>query len=227
LNHENTALLDITEEELAAICCHWQERLRLRDWTVTVRLVRHHQLSQSGRDGEISIFADAKIAEMRVLTPRDRPTDCIEAPDPEETIVHELLHIHTHELSRYHKPSKRRAEEQAITALAAAFISLHRFRPDLAPTTTTTHEEPQHEAPSPSSVIVTNHVSFAPGTDPSEIGRKIAERMAGERDAATDSDSEPRSHSVADSEPITNAQPSPIADPEPFTDSDPPATVIR
>ena len=84
----------------------------------------------------------------------------------------------------------------SITALAAAFISLHRFRPDLAPTITT-HEEPQHETPSSPSVIVTNHVSFAPGTDPSEIGRKIAERMAGERDAATEQ------HSSDDDPPAT------------------------
>jgi hypothetical protein len=191
-----------------------------------VRLVRHHQLSQSGRDGEISIFADAKIAEMRVLTPRDRPTDCIEAPDPEETIVHELLHIHTHELSRYHKPSKRRAEEQAITALAAAFISLHRFRPDLAPTITT-HEEPQHETPSSPSVIVTNHVSFAPGTDPSEIGRKIAERMAGERDAATEQYPTAGQHTATDEHPSSEHAAGQYTTTEQHSsDDDPPATTV-
>ena len=228
MNHHNTALLDVTEGDLAAICWHWQERLRLRDWTVKVQLVRHYQLSQSGRDGEIAIFADAKIAEMRVLHPRDRPTDCIDALDPENTIVHELLHIHTHELSRYHKPSKRRAEEQAITALADAFTSLHRLRPDLAPTTTT-HEEPQHETPSPYSVIVTNHVSVAPGADAGEIGRRVAQQLARERDATPEQYPSADEYTAAQQHTTNEHAPSqhPTGEHSSSDDDDPPATVIR
>lgn len=195
----SNALLDISQEELVVLCHQWQAVLRLQDWDVKVSLDRHFRFSQPGRDGEIGVFADCKSVDMRLLHPRDRPPDCIDAHDIEQTIVHELLHIHFHELSRYDKPSKRRAEEQAITALASAYVRLHRFRPDLALTTTPQHEETLETNTLPVTIAFDAHI--APGTSPEEIGRIIAQQHAlqGQRDATT----QPTSATGSGSEPAS------------------------
>lgn len=174
--------LDITEEELGRVCRQWQERLRLSSWTVNVEIVRHFRLSQPDRDAEIDICAEHWFARIALLHPRDRP-NCLIPHDPEHTIVHELLHLHTKPLSAYHKPLKRLAEEQLINALADALVGLHRFRPDWV------QDEPPQEVPSHDTTSTTP--TPAPDAGGFNVQQFLAERgvgpfqtpSSGERDA--------------------------------------------
>lgn len=79
----------MTELELQELCAEWQKRLRLQDWKVKVSLCRIRDIDDSyARMKTRNYF---KEADIQIAEATDRP----EAdPDLEQTLVHELVHIH-------------------------------------------------------------------------------------------------------------------------------------
>lgn len=121
---------------LKDLCAKWQMILRLQDWDVEVKYSRDRDFNSPGCQAECRIADTLKKAYIRIQDPVDY--DSVGPQDIEQSLVHELVHLHTHgftkELARHEgEVRKDTAEyilfEQAVEVLATAFTSLHRFTP--------------------------------------------------------------------------------------------------
>ena len=121
--------LRLTTADIIDVVAGWQERLKLQDWTIQARVCRSFEMSDPGRQGEIAFWDVQKVARLSVLDPIDFPKTGWLPQDPENTIVHELLHVHFRPLSDISTPHLELAEEQAVNAIANALVEGHRFRP--------------------------------------------------------------------------------------------------
>lgn len=104
-------------EHLRALCDKWQRRLRLEDWKIDLRLVRHYEL-EPGTAGNFTPVLERKEAVIKILVAGDRFESCLQTTE-EQTLVHELLHCHF-ESFWYH--GKRTEMEQAINLIADALV---------------------------------------------------------------------------------------------------------
>jgi len=121
-NRIPTALPVVTEEQTHDWLKLWQKRLRLEDWKIEVKIVRIWEL-EHGTLGHIDWSSPHKTAIIKVLNPADYelPADKIPA-DMELSIVHELVHLHLSVLPL--NKSSRNAEEQVVSMIADALVSL-------------------------------------------------------------------------------------------------------
>jgi len=117
----------VTDEQVHDWLHLWQKRLRLEDWKVDVKIVRIWELEQ-GTLGHIDWSIPHKTATIKVLNPADYelPKDKIPA-DMELSIVHELVHLHLSVLPL--NKSSRNAEEQVVSMIADALVSLEHEAP--------------------------------------------------------------------------------------------------
>lgn len=122
-------LLSLTDADVQAICRHWQARLRLQDWDIHCELVRGFRLTDAV--AEIETLDTKRTAWVRVMHPADYNPSFLLPHDPERSIVHELLHLVLRPLA---PENESLAEEQVVHALSGTLVTLHRIRPDLAPT---------------------------------------------------------------------------------------------
>lgn len=104
-----------------SVCRLWQEILRLQDWDVEVKVVRHFDLPEDC-SGDMGPFSRKKHARMRLLDPRDYNPRWKPDMEPEVTIVHELLHLHFQPLVNRRKKRQRLAEEQAVHPISCALV---------------------------------------------------------------------------------------------------------
>lgn len=116
-----------TDEQLKEKLAYWQKRLRLNDWIVKVEIARQREFSTSDRLGEVTFNIHTKTALIKILNPVDY--DDWDKQDMENTLVHELLHLHFAYI-HYHfgKNSDfyEMFEEQAIESIASGLISAER-----------------------------------------------------------------------------------------------------
>jgi hypothetical protein len=84
-----------SDADLEAGCRLWQKRLRLQDWHVRVRTRPSAGWDRMDDDGECRITDTLKHAVITIRDSLDSPRD-EPAYDQEKTLVHELLHLHTH-----------------------------------------------------------------------------------------------------------------------------------
>jgi|APSaa5957512622_1039677.scaffolds.fasta_scaffold13869_3 hypothetical protein len=103
---------------------YWQERLRVQDWDVTLRVLRYHEMGE-GLLGQCFRNDASRTAEIRLLALED-VSGSVTPPgrDLEVTLVHELLHVLFHGASD--ETENRIAFEQAIDATARALVELDR-----------------------------------------------------------------------------------------------------
>lgn len=81
----------MSRPNLAKLCREWSDRLRLRDWDITVAWVRYQDL---GMYGCSACFSGMKSASLKIATPESLPQEDISVvQDVEVTLVHELLHV--------------------------------------------------------------------------------------------------------------------------------------
>lgn len=117
-------------EELAQMLGFWMDILKLKEWDVKVKICRARDM-QEGTAGTINWEVNHKDAFIRLLDPIDYPEDSMRDQDMEETLVHELLHLHFSTISENFGGGKNNEfyslfEEQAICSIAAGLIKLHR-----------------------------------------------------------------------------------------------------
>jgi hypothetical protein len=110
----------------------WQRRLRLQDWDVKFSLGRMSALDV-GTLGDCEVSSTKRQARIRLLDPRDVDGQAFwfdgEAWDWEITLVHELLHLHFHDIfpdGWPHKAPAGTAGERTIDAVAKALVALAR-----------------------------------------------------------------------------------------------------
>ena len=126
-NRITSGLPVVTEEQTQDWLRVWQKRLRLDDWKIEVKIVRIWEL-EHGTLGHIDWSTPRKSAVIKVLNPADYelPPDKIPA-DMELSIVHELVHLHLSVLPL--SKTSRGAEEQVVTMIADALVSLEHNPP--------------------------------------------------------------------------------------------------
>ena len=117
----------VTNEQVHDWLHLWQRRLRLEDWKIDVKIVRIWDLEQ-GTLGHIDWSIPHKTATIKVLNPSDYelPKDKIPT-DMELSIVHELVHLHLSALPL--NKASRNAEEQVVSMIADALVSLEHQPP--------------------------------------------------------------------------------------------------
>jgi hypothetical protein len=123
----------LSTEELVTLCAEWQRRLRLQDWTVTVRRVRSSEFAGGPHfGGQVSFNNDKRAACIKIAEPDDYENTCnvdMERPqDMEYTLVHELLHLHVAPLNHLIKTDsiEERFEEHLVDSVARALVALKR-----------------------------------------------------------------------------------------------------
>jgi hypothetical protein len=110
--------------DLAQLLADWQRKLRLQDWRIAISYVPD-LTTRDGRPcfGLCSPFVDGKEARIQIRDPElSKPIPGAVAMPIEETIVHELLHLHLAPLSEQ-TPAGIAAEEQAVWAITEAMTS--------------------------------------------------------------------------------------------------------
>jgi hypothetical protein len=124
----------LTEEQLQERLQEWQKRLRLQDWIITAKIKRARELMDETQ-ATVSWQLAKKMAMISIMDPIDYPPDSMEPQDMENSLVHELLHLHFAPLNqndddeRYHI-----GEEQAIESIASGLINAARLSIGQVPT---------------------------------------------------------------------------------------------
>ena len=112
----------IAEQFIKKRLINWQERLKLADWKISIRMVRSDQLRR-GTLGSIRWDATTKAATIRVLHPTEYQASYDSTlRDMEFTIVHELIHLVLSSLPR--SEASRSDEEHAVNRMAEALLNL-------------------------------------------------------------------------------------------------------
>ena len=126
--HSTDTLTDVRLHECAAV---WQQRLRLQDWDLKLSIVRVGDLG-AGTLGDCDCHSVKRQARIRLLDPRDVEGQAFwfdgEAWNWHVTLVHELLHLHFHDLGLEWSGKESRPGERAIDAIAKALVVLDRER---------------------------------------------------------------------------------------------------
>ena len=114
----------MTEESLKTLLTEWQKRLRLQDWGIFVKTARLAEM-QCGGQGECEWVLKRKEATIVLVDPIDYPLELVDQ-DMEETLVHELLHLHFVILQPKDGTAEDTALEQAIVCISEALVKLKR-----------------------------------------------------------------------------------------------------
>lgn len=104
----------------------WQERLLLQDWDLKIKIVRQSKLPPDAM-AHVSCVFQSKQALIRLTDPIDYPKDAAWLQDHEQSLVHELLHLHCWGFADDDTESpKGIAEEQTASTLARALVKFKR-----------------------------------------------------------------------------------------------------
>lgn len=115
----------MTNEELQQLCFDWQLRLRLSDWIVKARFWEPHELEGS-LFGQVSYLIEEKTAKITIARPEHTHRESFPPQNVEETLVHELLHLHFAPFEAERKSPQLAAQELAINCIASALVKLHK-----------------------------------------------------------------------------------------------------
>lgn len=109
----------MTIEELAALKDEWQKKLRLMDWKIEIVFCDERDLVTKNSGGQVSMNTHHRLATIEMLKQEQRKP---EAPEIEQTLVHEMLHIVLAPLTWQYSPESppHILEEQAIHVITEA-----------------------------------------------------------------------------------------------------------
>lgn len=110
-------------KKLVNITKYWQQRLRLNDWKVNVALVKHGGIDE-GAVGECETIVTRKVAYIKLLMPE--VYDYQGKYDIEQTLVHELLHLHFAPFMLNRGDKGYLQQEQAIDLIADGLVGAKR-----------------------------------------------------------------------------------------------------
>lgn len=123
----------LTEEQLQERLAYWQKVLRLSDWIVDVNITRERDMTRTGIAAEVEWTLQKKMASIRILDAVDYPTGLMDTQDMEQSLVHELLHLHLAPISDHFSNDNdiyNLFEEQAIDSIADALVRVSRENGD-------------------------------------------------------------------------------------------------
>ncbi len=109
----------MTLNQLKKLCSTWQERLRIKDWAISIRWSSAGELPHEYGTTE---YDPRQMAAEIILRPGNDPI----YPDGgvEQTLIHELLHVVMHGDTDYEKENimQERAINQIADALYYAYL---------------------------------------------------------------------------------------------------------
>lgn len=105
---------------LEAVCKKWQTRLRLQDWDIKIQFKRAYDLG-ADKEGECAFVISQKIAVISILDPMDYNPAVSWEQNIEQTVVHELLHLHFAFFGAF-EGLQEDTFEQAINCIAGALV---------------------------------------------------------------------------------------------------------
>ncbi|WP_172369577.1 hypothetical protein [Sporosarcina jiandibaonis] len=117
-----------TEEQLNERLAYWQEKLRLQDWIIELRIARSRNMMQDA-SAAVDWTLSRKMASINILDHIDYPNDIVGVRDMENDLVHELLHLHFAPISDHYGNNNdiySTFEEQAIESIAYGLIAAER-----------------------------------------------------------------------------------------------------
>jgi hypothetical protein len=117
----------LTQEQLEKKLEEWQKRLRLQDWIIKVRIARASELPE-GSMACVRATLAKKTAGILILDPIDYEPDLMLPQDMENSLVHELLHLHLEPI-HMEDDTKLIAVEQAIESITSGLLAAHRGYP--------------------------------------------------------------------------------------------------
>ena len=124
--------MKITQSQAERWLREWQQRLRVQDWTVAIKICRSLEMG-IGHGGEVETFLKKKLAIISLLDPIDDDSVPDFPLDYEKTIVHELIHLHFEPfLNGDSNSAEHIAQEQAIDLLARSLVDLKREADSMA-----------------------------------------------------------------------------------------------
>ncbi len=114
-------------DEATAVCAVWQRRLRLSDWDVKIQIVRQSEMKSETFQGQVGWTINGKQAIIKILDPIDYDPSLLWPQDHEQTLVHELLHLHSAPFDDFDAGGpKDVALEQMIDLTAIALVNAYR-----------------------------------------------------------------------------------------------------
>jgi hypothetical protein len=119
--------MPLTQKQLDRWLKKWQKALLLVDWNIKAEVERSFEMDNDDADGENAVTLVRKISWIRIRDTVDSQYTKTWPPDPERTLVHELLHCHFDPFFPKDRESlEYKMAEQAIDVLATAFIEQDR-----------------------------------------------------------------------------------------------------
>jgi hypothetical protein len=118
----------VTDDQLQEKLQYWQNRLRLRDWHITVRFADDHVLGHDIRGNCVAVWSN-KSAHINIRPKAIYPHHCFPAnaiDDEEEALVHELLHVTFAGFEADDGTPEDDLQHQAINAIAVALVEENR-----------------------------------------------------------------------------------------------------
>ncbi|MUK89144.1 hypothetical protein GMD78_12245 [Ornithinibacillus sp. L9] len=117
----------LSEEQLQEMLKYWQEKLRLQDWIIEVKVRRERDMMQDSL-ACVNWTLSKKMATISILDQVDYDPSFIWVRDMENDLVHELLHLQLAPISDHFKDNEFYStfEEQAIESIASGLIALER-----------------------------------------------------------------------------------------------------
>ena len=119
-----------SQAEVDEALAYWQKVLRLQDWDILARVTRQSEMNCTDASATCQVVMFRKQAQIKLLDPTDYDR-ALWKQDHEESLVHELLHLHYEPLF-WAQPEKDRndnwkvAEEQAICSIASGLVARKR-----------------------------------------------------------------------------------------------------
>lgn len=113
-----------TQKRLERTLRYWQGKLRLLDWKVTVSFSKKDEMPDDCQ-ACIDWNLHSRTAVIQIMDPRDYESSLGLPQDIEDSVCHELVHLHL----AYWDTKNKAADvqmEQAIESLTEALVSLKR-----------------------------------------------------------------------------------------------------
>jgi hypothetical protein len=110
-----------TQKYLERRCRYWQGRLRLLDWNVTIRFCPQSELDDDAQ-AKCHWNEHARTCSIKIVNPDEYESALGVKQDIEDTIRHELIHLHFVFLGVL-KGTNLILLEQAIESISGAFIA--------------------------------------------------------------------------------------------------------
>lgn len=111
----------------------WIRRLGLTDWNIIIKnKCKPGDFVEQNCDGEVRYIESTKKAIIRILDGRYWEPSEFCSFDPEQILVHELLHIKFHLLDDSSNPIQDRIVHQLVDDMARALVDAKRSEPKKA-----------------------------------------------------------------------------------------------